>query len=309
MRIFLGHWNSVLYDVQKELVRLGHEVFTDLEHLENPKGLDVGVFWNETQFSNGKKHWADYIDDFKKKKIRTVMCQHGRFGSARIFPPFNEKPRCDVICLWGKSDRSRYISVGVPEKKIHVTGTTIFSHLKPRETQKKTTIVFSPEHWGGEVEENLAVAQTLRKLKKVHIITKLLKDSHRADWYDNPVISDRNTPEHLEAVADVLSKADVVVSVFAGTFELLAQSLDIPVIVADIWRPKACGGDDRYKTYQRPRASGVTYSSLENLNDAIKFCLKRPEYLQAERKRAAIDDGGIQYINPLQNIVDVILGN
>jgi hypothetical protein len=98
----------------------------------------------------------------------------------------------------------------------------------------------------------------------------------------------------------------VVVSVFAGTFELLAQSLDIPVIVADIWRPKACGGDDRYKTYQRPRAKGVTYVSLNKLNDAIQFSLKRPEYMQGERRCAAILDGGVNITNPLNKIVQVI---
>jgi len=306
MKIFLGHWNSVLYDVQNELIRQGHQVTTDSSFLENPRDLDVGVFWNETFMGNNKKHWGDFVNDFNKKGIKTVLCQHGRFGTSRIFPPFNEKLQCQKACLWGNADKARYMSVGTSQDRLFVTGTTLFKNLKPRVKQKKPTVVFCPEHWGDEVEENLAIALELRKIKGINIVTKLLEGNHYVDWYDNPVITERNSPEHLKMVAEVLSKADVVVGLFASTFELLAQHLDIPVIIVDIWRPKSCSGDDRYKEYKRNIANGTNIVKLHELKDAIKYAIKHPEFMRDERKKAVIEDGGSDIKDPVQEIVKVI---
>lgn len=307
MKILINHWNSVLYRVHDELERRGHEVLVGIEYILNPpKDLVAALFWNETMMKCEPKPWGEYVKDFKKKGIKTFLYQHGRFGTSRIFPPFNEPLICDKVLLWGEADRKRYESVGTPSDRIVVTGCPLFMSLKSRIKQKKTTIVFCPEHWGDEVEENFAVAQELRKLKKVNIITKLLKDNHYIEWYDNPVLTDRNSPDHFEITADVLSKADVVVGVYSSTFELMAQYLDIPVIVVDTWRPKACSGDEKYKTYRREKSNGVTYVTVDKLNDAIKFYLKRPEYMQAERSHAVIEDGGAQYADPLKNICDAI---
>lgn len=302
MKIFLAHWNSVMLGVHQRLLDEGHEVVTDGQFLENPKGIDAGLFWNETTMGNNVKHWREFVEEWNKKKIPTYLYQHGRFGTSRIFPPFNENLLCSKALLWGESDRKRYESVGTSPERIKVVGCPLFQTLIPRVKQDKPTIVFCPEHWGDEVEENLAVAQELRKLGKVNIITKVLKGNHHLPWYDNPIETDRNTPEHLKVVAEVLSKADVIVSVFASTFELLAQSLDIPVVVVDLWRPKACSGDERYRNYERPMAKGVDRVPLKDLNCAVKFALKHPQYNSPDRKKAVLADGG-DFADPIGNIV------
>lgn len=307
MKIFLGHWNSVMHDVHNVLEDRGHEIVQFAEDLMNPKKLDVALFWNETQGgASGKyKDWRDYVKDCNKAGVRTILYQHGRFGTSRIFPPFSEELTCQTAMLWGEADRRRYLEAGTPPEKLKIVGCPLFTHLIPREKQKIPTVVFCPEHWGDEVEENLAVAQQLRKLKGVNIITKVINGEHHLDWYDNPVITDRRHPDHLRVTAEVLSKADVVVGVFASTFELLAQKLDIPVVIADVWRPKGCSGDERYKTYHREMAGGVDRVPLDKLNETIYNVLKHPDHLRAERKQAVIDDGGTT-ADPIMEMVNTI---
>ena len=148
------------------------------------------------------------------------------------------------------------------------------------------------------------MADELRKLK-VNVITKTLKGQQDDSMYQNPISSDRNSSEHLEIVADVLSKADLVVAISESTFELLAQSLDIPVIIADIWISKACDGDDRYKEYHREYSPACTKVKLQDLNKEIMRQLKHPEILREERKRIVELDGGNSK-GSLETICDII---
>jgi len=266
MKIAIFNWNGVLDDVEMKLVQLGHTILprknTDTGYW---KKADVIVVWNEVEMGG----WAKFIRDAQKAKIRTILVQHGRRGTSRIYPPFNELPLSKTICVWGENDKQRMVSCGVPAEHIIVTGTPILKHLKPRVPHKGINVVFCPEHWDSEVAENFIVADELRKLKKVNVVTKALEGEHRLDLYDNVVVSKRGDPDHFAKVADVLSTADVIVSLQEGTFELLAQSLDIPVVLADIWIPKACDHDDRYKEYRREYSDAVVKSPLKKLNENI----------------------------------------
>lgn len=309
MNILLFNWNNVLTDVEKELEKRGHTILPHDGKNSTLKKADVVVVWNETELGG----WAEMIKNVRKMGKRTVLVQHGRRGTSRIYPPFNEKLVSDAVCVWGENDKVRLMSVGVPEKKIKVCGTPIFKHLKPRKKHKGFNVVFSPEHWDGEVEENLWVADELRKLKrcglkKINIITKGLRNECYEEWYDNLILSDRGADNHFEIIADVLSTADLVVSISESTFELLAESLDIPVVVADVWIPKACAGDDRYKEYHREYSNAVAKVPLSDLNKTIKFHLKKPNTLQKERAEVVRGDGGT-VASPLEEIIKVILKN
>jgi len=309
MKILLNHWNNVLYDVDKELVRIGHEVVNDIYYLKNPKGIDVGIFWNETDAGSIGEWgtWRSYVKKFKKLGIKTILLQHGRKGTSRIYPPFNEKLESDVVCSWGENDKKGLMSCGVPENRIVVTGTTILKHIKPRVKNKRPVVLFCPEHWGSnEVDENLCIATRLRRLEGVDIITKILEGEHEPDWYDNPVSTHRMRPGHLDTVMKVLSKADVVVSISESTLELIAQVMDIPVVIADVWIPKACNGDDRYKIYNRTYSNACEMAKFDELNEKVMYAIKHPEHLREERKQIAIADGGTNIKDPLKEIIKVI---
>jgi hypothetical protein len=108
-------------------------------------------------------------------------------------------------------------------------------------------------------------------------------------------------------VADVLSKADVVVGISESTFELLAEYLDIPVVIADIWVPKSCQGDPRYKEFKLEYSNACTkVKDMSKFEDAIRYAIKHPEHLRAERKQVAIDDGGVNIEDPVGELIKQI---
>lgn len=300
LNIVLFDFNNILTDVAEELAKRGHNILSGQVTDEMVKKADVIVLWNETPMGG----WDKWVKSLKGK--RTVLMQHGRRGTSRIYPPFNEPLKSNVICAWGENDRKRLTSAGVSPEKIKVTGTTIFSHLKPRIPHEGINVVFSPEHWDIDVAENFIVNSQLAKLRGVNVITKCLTGEHTEGVYPNPVWSDRRSDDHLDIAIDVLRKADVVVAVSESTFELLAQALDIPVVIADIWTPKACGGDERYRLYTREYSNACTrVKDMSKLNDAIMFAIKNPEHLREERKKIVIDDGGTN-LDSLQEIIKVI---
>lgn len=305
LKILLFDFNSVLSDVAEELHRRGHELLVNDNKESTWNKADRIVLWNETPMGG----WRDWIASRKKKGTRSILMQHGRRGTSRIYPPFNEPLTSDVICAWSENDRKRLETAGVSPERIKVTGTTVLRHLKPRVPHEGINVVFSPEHWDVDVAENFIVKSQLEKLKGVKVITKCLTGEHTVGVYPNPVWSDRREPDHLEICADVLSTADVVVAVSESTFELCAELLDIPVIIADIWTPKACGGDERYRDYTREYSNACTrVKDMGKLGEAIMYAIKHPEHLREERKQITIDDGGMDIESPLEEIIRVIEG-
>lgn len=304
MKIILFDFNNILSDLAEELKNRGHEVKVMIrEGLEGWQKYDVIVIWNETQISG----WRDFVKRVQKAGKKVILVQHGRRGTSRIFPPFNEKLVSDIVCVWGKNDKKRLIGCGVPGEKIRITGTTVIRHLKPRKKHKGINVVFSLEHWDKDVSENQIVAGVLRKIPGVKIITKALKGEHYEGIYDNPVYSDRIKKDHLEICADVLSEADLVVGISESTFELMAEILDIPVVIADIWMPKPCNGDDRYMEYKHEYSDAcLIEKNIFNLPKTIKWYLKHQDYLKEQRKQIAINDGGMDIKNPLDEIIKII---
>lgn len=291
MKIYVQNYNNVLTDI--------------IPHFEIVKKIEEAdrvVLWNE--MGDVEKGLIKYAQALGKP---VIVMQHGRRGSSRYFPPFDEKISADKLLVWGQRDKEALVAAGHPAEKIKITGTTLFKHLKPKEKHEGINIVFSPEHWDGEVDENYQTAYELRKLAKKNgwtITTKVL-DVHNPKWYDNPIYSNRNAPEHMEIVADVLKTADVVVGISESTFELLAQYLNIPVVIMKEWKPKSCNGDERYLTYRRVISEASIHSSLADLGKEIKSQLDRPQEISEERMIVCVDEGGIN-AEPLKTIIKEI---
>jgi hypothetical protein len=286
--LFLDH-NRVLADIMPH--------FETTNQINDAERVVVwsDVTWNERMI----------VEAAQRKGIPTITVQHGRRGTSRYYPPFNERIKSDVLLVWGEADREALVSAGQDTNKIKVTGTTLFSHLKGRIPHKKKVVVFSPDHWDKELEENLNVAKELNKLRGVKTITKLV-DGNEPSLYKNPVVSHRDSPEHMEIVANTLADADIVVSVADGTFEMLAMSLDIPVVTVTDWEPKAFGGDQRYaQGYRRIVSDGTTPTNLGNLKDTVIRELENPARLWRQRLTTIERDGGFR-LNAKQNIINAI---
>lgn len=313
MKILIVKYNYITEGLEEELLKRGHKVTSKkITNKNEIKNHDVLVVWQETMMG-GARQLIGWAKTFEKK---TVLLQHGAFQDFRfrMSEPFNENLLSDVVCVWGEDDKKRLLELGVEENKIKVTGSSVFQHLKPRVPHNKT-ILFVPEHGDEDNAENICMAGVIRKLK-IPIITKLLipnskntdsydKEKIDPDWYDNPVISDRFDKDHLDICADVLSKADVVVGLSESTMGIMAEALDIPVVCADIWIPKAYHGDERYKNYQRPYTNACVRVKIDKLNDAIKYVLKHPEHLRKERRQVVEANGG-NIKDPIKKVCDVI---
>ena len=299
-KLALYGWNGCLDEVV-ERMKKDHILLKDDK--DNP---DVVVLWCEIE----EKGWREKVVETQKRGKKVILYQQGIWGMDNIKPPFNEKLISDVICVWGEGDKKRYIKYGVLEEKIRVTGCPIIPRLIPRIKHEGRNVVFALEHWDwGDVVENNIVAAELRKLKGVKVITKGLHKENDTDIFDNPVISDRFSSNHLETVAEVLSIADIVVAISESTFAFLAEYLDIPVIIADIWMPKPRANDDRYIQFKGEFSNAVTKVKLEDLNKTIMYQLKHPEILREERQQAVIINGGTNLDNPVNNLCKIIEEN
>jgi len=291
VKICTVNFNHILDDVEKEFE------LTDIHQAEKV------VLWNDVlSFEQGVINLAG------KKPV--IVLQHGRKGSSRYFPPFNEQIRADKLLVWGQADKDALVEAGHPEKKIKVCGTTLFKHLKPRKKHEGINVVFSPEHWGGEVKENEKVAKILRRAArkyKWNITTKIMED-HDPSLYDNPISTKRADANHIDACADALSIADVVVGISESTFELFAQYMDIPVVIMEEWYPKSFGGDKRYADgYRRVISNGSKRAKFNNLVEAIQSQLENPLELALERSETCYLEGGTNIEDPLTAIKNEII--
>jgi hypothetical protein len=261
-----------------------------LDEVKRIEDCDVVLLWNDVNID--ERAVINLARVYKKK---TAVLQHGRKGSSRYFPPFNEEIKADKLLVWGDHDKRALIEAGRDPSRLGVVGSPILDGLPNRRPHEGINIVFCPEHWDTEVEENSWVKKELRKLryknKEVKITTKLI-EGHDPKNYDNPVVSNRNSPDHLAICHSVLETADVVVGVSESTFELMAQAMDIPVVIMSEWIPKPFGGDGRYLTYRRIISPGSKQTDVKNLNKTILEQLANPGELSEERKRVVGGEGG-----------------
>lgn len=288
MKLFTIDHNQVLQDLKKEF-----DITSDIDE------ADAVVLWTDVTFFE-----RAVVNLAQSKKLPVYVMQHGRKGTSRYYPPFNEKIQADKLLVWGEFDRKSLIEAGQDPKKIEVVGQTVLSHLKPRKEHKGTNIVFCPEHWDNPVEENRKTRNKLRQLKGYNIITKIIESQDPKD-FDNPIQSTRWEDDHLDICAEVLITADLVVGISESTFELMAQAMDIPVVIMEEWTPKAFGGDERYATYRRVISNASKKATLVTLLDTIKDQLKNPNELKRQRRQVCIDEGGFNF-NALEEIKNVL---
>lgn len=281
MKICLYNFNCVLDEIIPDIADK-HELVSDQSK------ADLIVIWNEIE----RGGWKKIIENAHKRGAKVMLYQQGVHGIDRVQFPFNEKLDSDIICVWGQWDKDHLVKYGTPADKIHVIGCPFLNRLKPKMDHEGKNVVFALEHWDVEdIPENLIVASELRKLDKVKVITKALEREHDISAYDNVIVSKRFDPQHLDKVIDLLTVTDVVVAISESTFAFLAEAMDIPVVIADLWIPKSRGGDNRYLDYRHLFTKGVNKVRVEELNKTIMWTLKHPEHLKEERKETAIGYG------------------
>ena len=260
---------------------------TNLPFTHDIDQADILITWNDIYPVE-----RSLIDFARKRGKKTYVMQHGRRGSSQYYPPFSKQIYADKMLVWGEGDKKALVEAGHPSDKIEVVGCPLLTKLKPKVPHKGINIVFSPEHWDRPLEENLKVRDELRKLKGVKITTKLINSPSHQDKYDRIIRTTVGQKDHIEKCIDVLKWADLVVGISESTFELLAQAMDIPVVIMEEWEPKAFGGDTRYVNYRRVISRASKRANMSNLLKVIKDQLKNPDELKREREEVVMEEGG-----------------
>ena len=261
---------------------------------------DVVVLWQDVVgFCKSFAHLAQA----KKKKL--VVIQHGINAVDDYGPPLSYELLADKICVWSQSDVDMLKRFGISPKRYELTGTTIFSHLKPREKHEGINVLFKPAHWDTNIDENYMVRDALRKIKGINITTKIHECQNLKEGeFDNAVFSDREIAGHLDKCGEVLAKADVIVGVGnEGTLGLLGYAQDIPIIVPDIWQPRMFLSGP---TPEMKYTEACHKIKLEDLKSAIHNAVDHPEFKREERKGVAEYYGGVNIENPSDKIIAVI---
>lgn len=277
MKFFLWEHNSIFRDIRDKI--------TVVDKIED---CDVVLLWNDLYPTE-----RTIISLAKSLGKKTAVMQHGRRGSSRYFPPFNEPITADHLLVWGEDDKDALVKAGHPKKKIKVVGSPILNNL-PKKTNPtgNKTIVFCPEHWDRPVIENERVRDELRKLEGYNVITKII-ETHNPIDFDNTIQTNRSDKTHLEKCKEILSSCILVVGVSESTFELMAQVMDIPVVIMEEWEPKAFGGDMRYLNYRRVISPASKRATITTLLNVVKQQIENPDELKKERQRIAKSEGGV----------------
>lgn len=222
---------------------------------------------------------------------RVILMTHC-FGSCNDYlPPHNHISLADKILVWGQADYSLALQAGLAHKTV-ITGSTVFSHKKPRQKQKDYTVVIAPSHNNKTLEGAKKLANTLTKGGN-SVYTKLIGEE--ITGFPNPVFSKQVDLNHIDICFDLLSKADaVIVDDPTTTFALFAFVCDIPVIYVEL-------GEFNYYYINNFLKSGLYTATVETINQTIKK-IKENDYKKEQRKLWA-DYCGANIKNPLENIL------
>lgn len=263
--------------------------------------------------------WQDVIGDapeIAKQALsmgkRVYVAEHGLLSINDYIPPLNRPLVANKFLAWGERTKRWLVELGkIDPSRVEVVGTTILDDLKPKKLHEGKNIVFAPRHWDKELDENIEIANELKKLDGkdgISVHSKIIEGEHDPINYPNPILSNRFSGDHLYQCWKTLSTADVVVSLGEGTFSMLAYYLDIPVISGNRWDTKNLLGKDYNNAEFFGQVSGAcSIVPISRLNDQVLKEIKHPEINREERRRFLIDSVDYNSEQPaIQKILQVI---
>lgn len=133
---------------------------------------------------------------------------------------------------------------------------------------------------------------------------------HDLHQYMAPVVATSpDAPNHVAVTAELLANTDVLVCLEEGTMQLMAHALDIPVILADIFKYGDYGGVKDYDRVEKIKTPAVYCTTkLEKLPSLLDHALKNPKELRKARIRACEQEGGAHLGDADANIIAAVRG-
>lgn len=287
MKVAVLNWNAVVPDLSKYF-----EVIDGADFLQ----ADAIIATHDANSTQ-----AAMARTAKEYGIPVFILQHGRFAASDYL--YNgRKPMGDYFLAWGESDADMAIKGGWKKEQVIVVGAPpLMDWVKPKPDGK--TVVFAPAHIealqsrnAANDNESLELWERIRNIKGISPVIKLLAGEHPEELiHGNKFITNRNEAGHIQKTYQwLLRRTSCVVSQAEGTFELLAYSMDIPVVRMNIYR------NDFHEWNTAADVCG------EGLELAVKRALKNPEHNREKRREIVEQEGGGLPSKSLKNIVGVI---
>lgn len=287
MKVAVLNWNAVVPDLKKYFTVIDGANFLEADAIIATHDA------NSTQ--------AAMALAAKEYGIPVFILQHGRFAASDYL--YNgRQPAGDYFLAWGESDADMAIRGGWKKEQVIVVGAPpLMDWVKPKPDGK--TVVFAPAHIEALQSKNAAndddalkTWERIRNINGIKPVIKILAGEHPEEIiFGDKFSTNRNEAGHIKKTYQwLLRKASCVVSQAEGTFELLAYSMDIPVVRMN----KYCNEHHEWNT-----AADVCGDGLEI---AIKRALKHPEINREKRREIVEKEGGGLPSKSLQNIVGVI---
>ena len=208
---------------------------------------------------------------------------------------------------WGSKDEEQAKKAGF--ENVFRVGFPGFA-LRPEKAEEKGTVVFDALHWDDIIDENTEAWTALRKIDSIKPVAKLLRaqgPNHAPERFPGLIVmTDQLEPGHLAKTYDLIKKASVVVCLIEGTLELLAYSLDVPVIQLDILKKRTLlGREQNDEDYKPSRAAEP--ATLENLKEKVEYAVAHPEHLREERREVLLEEAGDPETDtPYSSIVRIV---
>lgn len=288
LNVTVINWNDVIPNME--------DVFKIYRHPSEIHLTDALVISDDTTVMGSK---ACLIA--REYGVPSFIVQHGR-GATSDYAIQNNEVIADFFLVWGQHDVEQAIKGGWAEDRVQRVGSPALAYRCTPEPDGKT-VVFAPIHneRGDDInkrnsDEGRAIWKVLYSMDNILPIAKLLKHEHNLKHYPNEkFITWRNEEGHIKLIyQELLKKTSCVVSQVEGTFELLAYSMDIPVI-----RIKNTYHDDFFP------ASRIV-DNIDEISDAVKDALAHPEKNRDKRIETVYQMGGSTDDNPKENIVQFI---
>lgn len=288
MKFQVHNFNGVLDDVIRHL---------DLAN--DALSADAYIGWQDID-----DYFVNIYKQYKALGKKSFLMSHC-FGSCSHYTDANKyTPVADRYLVWGKYDyelaEKAYMS-----RRVIITGSPIFGHVKEKQKHEGINIVFCPYHnsmTNEELDESILISNKLLEYNATNY-TKVLTGCSAA--YPNMVVTNRNQEGHIDVTFDLLSKADVVVvNDPITTFALFAFAAGVPVIsVVEEKRVNNYVGQS-LKYVKDALQTGMTETTMQNLHKTLDEVLSNDT--KKEQRAYWCEYMGVNIKDPLGNILTAI---
>lgn len=140
------------------------------------------------------------------------------------------------------------------------------------------------------------------------LVNVKLTGVHDNFQYMSPLaITQQNSDNHIATTVELLRNTDVMVCLEEGTMQLLACALDIPVIVADVFKYGNYGGVANYDSIEKiSTAACYRTNKIEKIGTLIDAALKNPAELRRQRITVCEKEGGAHLGDADENAIKAI---